>query len=218
VSYLEETLAALDREGAGEWGERAIVSDGTFELRLRHWTSVEEQGARRGSRYTMWRAFHYAVEHGVERLLYCEDDIVPTKNALRTMLGMSVPDRCAFVDFHDITRLGRLTRPGLYTMPLGRRFQTYSGTQCMLFPRRTVAWLLEHDPSGVAARGLPNCVDAVLGHLLTESPWPRYAAHLPCLVRHVGAVSAAHANLGIEGRLPSHYPGDDFDSLTLVSS
>ena len=61
-----------------------------------------------------------------------------------------------------------------------------------------------------------NLLYLLLGWLLSCSPWPLYAAHLPRLVEHVGERSAAHAGWSLHGaRQTFEYPGDRFDALTL---
>ncbi len=154
----------------------------------------------------MWRAFRYALEAGVDRLVYCEDDVEPSRGAVQRILRTPLDDDAAFVDFHDTSRLRNVTRPGLYSLRLGRTAHPYWGTQCMAFPRRTLEWLVERDPCGVWTQGLPHCADLALGFLLASSPWPRYVAHLPCLVRHVGSVSAAHRGVALgPTRQPTHF-------------
>lgn len=217
VSYLEPTAEALVREGAGECGVRAIFWDGPVQRPTAGWDAIGHAGAPEGSRFNMWRVFRFALERQADRLVYCEDDIVPSKNAIRKICSLEVPEWAAFIDFHDMKELRRAGEPGMHRVPAaGYDRRGYWGTQCMSFPRRTLEWLAQRDPATVARRALPNCADATLGWLLVSSPWPMYAAHLPCLVRHAGAVSAAHPGSTLRRhRLPSHYLGDEVDALAL---
>ncbi len=220
ASYLRSTAAALLREGATTCALRVIFCDGESVTVPPGWAIAGDRDQREdvkrdGSRLTMWRVFRFAVEQGVDRLLYCEDDIVPCRNAVRKMCAMRISDRVAFIDFHDMRRLIGTTQPGLRALALGSASYAYWGTQCMLFPRRTLDWLVREDPTAVAVKGLPHCADLALGALLARSPWPRYAAHLPCLVRHAGVVSAAHRGVALDHRLPTHYPGDECDALAM---
>jgi hypothetical protein len=214
ASYVEETALALAREGAAGCAIRLVVVDGRQAPELPGWdVRLGPSTTPQGVRATMWRAFGYALTAGADRLIYCEDDIVPCKNAIRWIQALDVPDDGAFVDFHDM-ELGA-TAHGLHPVSaFGPRDTGYYGNQCMLFPRRTLEWLVRQDPQRVRNVDPPNHADAVLGHLLARSVWPRYYVHLPRLVRHVGAVSAAHParDAGPETR---GYPGDDFDALTL---
>ena len=166
----------------------------------------------------LWWAFRIAWESGYERLIFCEDDVTPCRNAIARVLCTEVPASAAFVDFHDMKELrGRATNAGLFAVPsMGLNGQGYWGNQCMLFPRRTIGWLLQRDPMSVPRGNPPQGADIALGWLLSRSPWPTYAVHLPRLVRHVGAVSSAHPGSTLDAeRATPDYLGDDFDALTL---
>jgi hypothetical protein len=213
VSYLDVTAEKLMSAGADRCPHRVILVDGPEYRTPAGWVRYNHP-KRQGDSRTMWTAFRIALESGAEQLLYCEDDIIPCRNAVRRMLALSTPDRFAFVDFHDMRELVSGQPVGLWPLQPGT-FHAYRGNQCMLIPRRTLAWLVAlHDPSGD-----PFIVgsDGVLGGCIVRSPWPFYAAHAPCIVRHVGEVSAAHPDARIEdGRLPTCYSGDTFDAATLT--
>jgi len=223
--YLPGTLAAINREGAYIARPKILVVDGSFRKIWREeawnssflphdWICIEHGGERRGNRWAMWQIFRMFMAEGVGKLLYCEDDIVPCRNALLRAARIEVPDDVAFIDFHDMKELPGKP-PGYHRVPaMGHDGVGYWGNQLMLFPRRTVEWLLSRNVRGII--GGPNAADYALGRLLVDSPWPMYLAHLPCLVRHMGAVSVAHPDHELlPGRLPTSYPGDDFDALSL---
>jgi len=214
VSYLRETAEALLREGADHCTYKAVIVDGVLDDKPRGWTTVSHVLVC-SVRAVMWRAFRYAKQRDVDMLLYCEDDITPCRNAVRHILQTRVPEDCAFVDFHDMVELRSGASRGLHV----RRFDgllrhKYIGNQCMMFPRRTIDWLVQRDP--VYDYAPVHHADAALGKLLEASPWPQYGICVPALVRHIGEVSAAHPELSLRGsvaRLPTNYYGDDFDPL-----
>jgi hypothetical protein len=219
VPTVETTAAALLAAGADACAERYVVVDGQEPPAVPGWAvQLSSKPEPQGVRATMWRAFAHAVAAGVDRLIYCEDDIIPCKNAIRYIAALSVPDDVAFIDFHDITELPNATTPGLYRMPPhGIRHTGYVGNLCMLIPNRTLRYFMRKDPFAVmpAAR---NHADTAIGQLVSRSMWPRYVVHIPRLVRHVGVTSAAHTGAirAAAVTVTINYPGDDFDALTLA--
>jgi hypothetical protein len=217
ASYLAQTAAALLREGADGAQRRVILGDGLLPGAQQGW-EVREYHPRAGVRTMMWNAFRLALDAGCERLLFCEDDIRPCKNAVRRMLQLEVPPEAAFIDFHDMKELREsgLGHGLIDVLAMGFDGQGYWGNQCMLFPRRTLEWLVAWDPMSVARWDPPRGADCTLGWLLSCSPWPLYAAHLPRLVDHVGGSSAAHPGWAlVKHRRTFEYPGDEFDALSL---
>lgn len=220
VSYLQQTAAALLRAGADACETRLVLADGEPPA-LADWPpgwDLDFRFPRSGDRLMMWWAFERALVAGAERLIYCEDDITPCRNAVRRMLQLPIPESVAFVDFHDNLELPDGAAPGTYEVPAqGYSGRGYLGNLCMMFPRRTFAWLVRQDPMSVLPQqrrgSIYHASDLVLGMLLASSPWPRYLAHLPRLVRHDGIVSAAHPEKGT--RATRAFPGEDFDALTL---
>jgi hypothetical protein len=215
VDYLPRTAAALLAAGAAEFcARRFVCADGDCPQDDLDGWEVDVRYPRGGPRAMMWWAFERAVAAGVDQLVYCEDDITPTRNAIAYMARFQVPSWAAFVDFHDVA-LDAATPPGLHVM---RADRSYTGNQCMVLPRRTLQWLLLHDPMEIMpwqARGLaPHATDSVLGDFVARSLWPNYIAHVPRLVRHDGAASAAHPDR--EEQLVRAFPGEDFDAFSLV--
>jgi hypothetical protein len=220
VNYLPGTAAALLRAGADACTARLVLADGEPPAETPPGWDLDFRFPRSGDRLMMWWAFERALATGVERLIYCEDDITPCRNAVRRMLRLPIPESVAFVDFHDNRELPDGTAAGLHEVPAqGRAGRGYLGNLCMMFPRRTLAWLAQQDPLSILPqqrRGmLYHASDLVLGAFLAASPWPRYLAHLPRLVRHDGLVSAAHPEKGL--RATREFPGADFDALTLAA-
>jgi hypothetical protein len=215
ADYVIQTTEALMREGAKLCHERIAIVDGQDAPFLPGWQmSFSASAEKLGVRRTMWRAFEAAIESHADKLLLVEDDIRPCRNAVKKILSMDVPADAAFIDFHDMKELREENRPGLY--PIAFANIAYWGNQCMLFPRRTIEWLVEHDPTSIETSSMPNGADRVLGLLLERSPWPSDLIHLPRLVNHVGAISIAHEGMNLDGRrATANYPGDEFDAMTL---
>lgn len=215
VSYLHDTLAALLRNGA-LLCQRVLLVDGRLDGPAAGFEVFESAGGD-GIRGVMWRAFRLATKwrYRFDQLLFCEDDIEVCRHAIEYICECTVPDDSAFIDFHNMNRFPQeVPVAGLYSCSTAG----YHGNQCMLFPARTVEYLAGCDPQSVHADRLPNGADLALGALLATSPWPTYSIHFPCLVRHVGAVSAAHAGESLRsGRVPTHFPGRQFDARSLRS-
>ncbi len=229
VSYVEATAAALVREGAGDCHRLAIV-DGQEAPELSGWdVRFSPLAERQGIRVTMWRAFRAALEVGADRLIYCEDDIIPCKNAVRRMTEMEIPADTGFITFCDFKELPfAATETGLHRIsPYGISGTGLFGNQCLIFPRQTLLLLVRRDPLAVGEIILPcgdrvpatarNHADVMLGHMVSKIR-PKVLVHLPRLVRHVGMNSIAHPERQRAAPATPHYPGDDFDALSLRSA
>jgi hypothetical protein len=215
VDYVTATAAALLEQGASDCDHRIILGDGSAPAAQPGW-QTSGNAPQRGSRAALWAAFSLGLSLGVDRLIVCEDDLAVCRNAVRHALRLPIPERAAFVDFHDVKEFFAGHSAGLFLVPaMGFDGQGYWGNLCMAFPRRTLRWLVQRDPLD-APWPPPSHGDCALGWLLARSPWPNYVAHLPRLVRHVGVVSAAHPGEGLHPlRTTRDYPGDHFDALTL---
>lgn len=214
---MTATAAALLRAGALTCDHRIILGDGLLPAHQPGW-AAQEVLPWRGVRGMLWAVFELAVRLGTDRLVFCEDDVAPCAHAIDFALRVPIADNIAFVDLHDLKELASGHAPGLYPIPcMGLDGRGYWGNQCMVFPRRTLQWLITQDPRKAPWRK-PSHGDCALGWALRRSPWPRYAAHLPRLVRHTGQVSAAHlAAPFTDVRVTRDYPGDDFDARSLLS-
>lgn len=229
TSYLSETLAGLDREGADVFDAKLVASDGPLENKDVTWPTSVFEGPS-GTRKAFWRVFRLAVDRNVDRLVIVEDDVMPCRNAMHYIRKFEVPEDLAFVSFFEMKELTPTAAPGLYSLGLfevgpkdGMRKQTrlYCGNQCLLLPRRTLDYLVTCDPFD---SGLPKdrwllpdfSSDSVMGWHLDHSPWPRYGAHVPCLVEHIGAISTYRDGRTLEGRQAVVFPGGHFDALELL--
>ncbi len=224
ASYIARTAAALLEAGADECDRRFVFADGDHPPDDLPGWEIDVKYPRGGTRAMMWWAFERAVETGADRLIYCEDDIEPVRNAVRYIRRLAIPLWAAFVDFHDFLLPEgpvRDTRGALVGRAADRG---YVGNLCMLFPRRTLLWLVQQDPFSVLPEqqrdGLHFASDHALGELVGRSIVRSYAVHVPRLVRHAGEVSAAHPqrSAASAARMPRAVPPPDFDALSLVAT
>lgn len=213
--YVDQTLRALDREGADCADHRIVLQDGPVNIDAPAGWELLKHPERRGIRAMMWWAFEIASNLDADHLLFCEDDIEPIKNALRYILaneGKLTLDT-AFVDFYDFNNNRHPLADGLHKRSINGQ---YWGNQCMLFPRHTFEWLLDCDPFSVKRWQAPSNADRALGFLLGSSPWPEYSVHMPRLVRHKGEISAAHATRDRRlDMLTIRTPDSGYDALQL---
>lgn len=227
-SYLRCTLSDLDREGTDGATQKIIVSDGPFEedpkaTRFstgigKEWDVVSMKGPS-GSLLAVWRVFELTLRAGFDRILLFEDDIEPCRNAVTRMLQTSVPDDVAFVAFFDMNDFEPTNPPppGLHRVPpSGIKGQGFRGHQATLVPRRTLECFCTKMPAhhiSETTLSSRSHSDLTMGTLCEQSPWPRYAKHMPCLVEHVGDVSRIRTKAPL--RRASQYHGRQFDALTL---
>ena len=234
-SYLRGTLDSLDAQGADDIDKvprKIIVSDGPFEegadvkmvsssvAGARPWEVIIKPDGPSGPVAAVFWLFRYALESGASRLIMCEDDIVVCRNGMRRILHTHVPNDVAFVSFFDMqdfpmSETGIL--PGIHRVGNnGRRRRGFFGHQTVSIPQRTLAHYCNLDLNAVLAKMPPvnrfSHSDILMGQLLTDSLWPCYGNHIPCLVEHVGDVSR------LDDRAPrraTRFPGVDFDASKL---
>lgn len=222
VSYLADTLDSLDRAGAGDVAnDRIVLCNGPFasDVTIVGWTVHAKSDEFRSSRSNFWHAVRLAAYWATD-LLFFEDDIHCCKNAVTRMASVRCPDDAAFVSFYDHAhpRQRRANGAwGLHVAPLPEDFDGagYGGTQALLLPLRTCQYLAPLDPFSIRIDCAERQCDKVLADFCAVSPWPRFAMHVPTLVRHTGMVSAVRP--GVEAptwrHSPRSYPGDWFDAL-----
>jgi hypothetical protein len=222
ASYLDATLAALDQAGADGATMKRVLSDGPLTGAC-PWPARAYPGPS-GSRAAFRRALELALEEAADLLVWCEDDVKTTRNALRRILGLGVPDTVAYLTYIDTRECATGTSAGLWSCPVtGTDGRGFFCTQCLAIPRRTLEFLGGVDLFAVKVKAkgrwqaTPNNIDSVLSVVLERSPWPRFGIHIPCLVEHVGATSAAHPGETLHAlRRATNFPGEDFDALSLA--
>lgn len=207
TKYTEATLAAIEEEG-GKDVDRLICYDGwklattpdeSNEWSRRGWRGwnqrVKHDGPS-GTRHMMWWTFEQALSMGADRLLYMEDDLHLSRNAITRALAVDVPDDVAHVTFYDHKEFpAEEPRPtdGLHRIEgMGKLNRGMWGSLMMLVPRRTMEFVVQrpangwHDP-WPHKRSAGDCV---LVWALLKSSTPRWAVHIPSLVDHVGEESS----------------------------
>lgn len=167
---------------------KALVRQGVAPL---PWVDSKGEGTRECMRLVC----QDFMQTGVERLVYCEDDLLLAPDAVEVIRATVVPPGHALVKFFDCHTFPDPLPPGLHSAPfVDARGHTMWGTQCMLFPREVVAYLAALPRETWHAWQNPDeryrrprhQVDVVLSHLLAASPWPRWAMLSPNVVDHAG--------------------------------
>jgi len=229
VSYLADTIASLDANGAGVLPRALLINGYPTEAELetmyaatreRGWGVSETRPAEpQSSRSNLWRALRLARDMRSD-LLFFEDDLIACKNAVTRMAQVVCPDDCAFVSFFDHCPPNRRRADGawgLHVAPLPEDFDGsgWGGTQALSVPLRTSEYLARLDPFSIRTVARDRQSDKVLADFCAASPWPRFAMHAPTLFRHTGIVSAAHPGTSVPDwrHTPRSYPGDWFDAL-----
>ena len=218
--YLTDTLNSLERGGVREVdAARLVLFDGACSqhglVRDFGWGSYLLGDSPQGNLRAFLGVFEIAQERDVDRLLFFEDDIVVCKNAVSKMLLIKVPEDCAFVSFFDMKELPYGAAAGMPKVStMGTDGRGYWGSQAILWPRRTLDYMLAHKDEILEGQN-KHSSDCLFGHQLLHSPWPRYAIHVPNLVEHTGDISAIWSWTPKINRKATNFPGEGFDALSL---
>lgn len=203
-SFLPWTLDALDANGADDSYEKNIWRDGPEANRIKckyiGWSTLAGFHNPSGTRKACWDVLSYYAERtDIDQLLYCEDDLKVSKDAVTRILNHKIPDNAAFTTFFNY-----IIAPKSHSISTGPIFdvkwggEMFFGTLCFLIPRRTLQWLTQRtykewgEPHRSLSRGAPdhkNGADALVAHALKNSPWPQYEIVHPSLVDHAGTKS-----------------------------
>ena len=229
-TYLQDTIASLNAGGARD------VGFGRDALRVLHdglpaghtllpippdsegWSHELLSEVPSGNLRAFMRVFELFLEHDehASHLLFFEDDIVVCKNALATMLQIGVPADCAFTSFFDMKEAHPLLSAGLYRVStMGQDGRGYWGSQALLWPRRSIEFLVSRKDK-ILASGNLHSSDCLFGAHLLYSPWIQYALCVPNLVEHVGDVSAIWSWVPKVNRKSTSFRGQTFDAQTLL--
>jgi len=163
------------------------------------WPYIVKTDGPSGTRRMMWWVFQQAIDRGADRLIYCEDDLIVSRNAVRTIRECKIDNYHAFITFYDYKEFPRRTwKPGLnHVYGMGKYSAGLWGSQCLLVPRRTIEWALQKHPDEwcKAYPNLPwavsiNAGDCSLTAAIQTSPSPCFYVHQPSLVDHVNGPSA----------------------------
>jgi len=242
--YYEQTLALLDEAG-GAALPRMLFVDGPASpdsikahspwgppggqytrLAPPEWivrscyTGESRGGIWGGTKMAMVNVLRWAADVGVSDLYYFEDDVLTSKNAVRAMQAVNVPDDCAFLSFCDIKWLG-----GNDKTPAIRRFAGFDevdgtghwGNQALKIPQATLQYLRSSQlPLWHYRYGSDVLLSIMVAH--GPSPWKSYGVVAPSLVQHVGLNSLVCPNgpqRGL-GREAANFIGEDVDALSVV--
>lgn len=194
-NYVGDTLRSLDAAGAAEF-YCEVVCDGASMVPPDYgklWQMVTLGDEPQGNLRAFFAVLARAYDQDVDRLFYFEDDIVACCEAVTRMAAVGVPDDCAFTAFFDMKELAPGVPDGLFRVaPQGVDGAGWWGFQAVLFPRRTITWLLsKRDQILATAKDIKHCSDFFVGDALLRSPWPEVAVHNPSLFEHVGAETSS---------------------------
>lgn len=208
--HLPATLASLDGSGADR--NRIVVVDGEDLPRGLPvgWKTVRAPKPRgvspRENRWSTWRAFELAAEAG-EDLLFFEDDVLGSPNAVRYAELLKVPTDCAWV---------MLYAPwGDASFPYGiGRFHAdrFSFCQALKIPLQTCRLL-------AAARGEMEVSrsggsDECMRQIGARRDW-LFGVHWPGLFQHVGVESVV-SNQSLRGDRTSRAWFAGMDAMSLL--
>ena len=198
-SYLADTLASLERAGANDVDRRVVVCDGPVPRGVStSWEAYSLGSEPGGNMRAFFEVMRFAVNHGAQRLLYFEDDVVAAPNAIHHMLSVGVPDHLAFVTFFDMKEMFAGAAPGLYSVStMGKEGWGFWGMQAVLYPNATMHYALANQ-TRIMNRfpGIKHSSDVALGYDLLYSSRSSYGVHVPGLFEHIGEASSIWTNRG----------------------
>lgn len=216
-SYLGDTLASLERAGAESVLRRVVVDGGQP---VSAWPAISLGSTPQGNLRAFFEVLRIAYQTGATQLLYCEDDIIACKNAVPCAFNVGVPPWAAFTAFFDMKEMPRGLQAGLYRVSImGLDGQGVWGFQAVLFPRRTIARLLEARERILSKGGHMAFCDVLAARELLFD-LPDYAVCVPNLFEHVGEASALWTRVSTWSdyeinRRSVSFPGESFDAATL---
>jgi hypothetical protein len=133
------------------------------------------------------------------------------------MATVVIPDDVLLVTFYDRKENEERTEPGLHISPArGKMGSGLWNIQGIILPLRSCEYLAALDPFAMWQHNMAAHGDRMIEEYMAISPWPRFAVHVPCLVRHIGRESIAHPDFPFSLRHTRNYAGDDFDAMTLA--
>lgn len=224
---LRETVRSLIHAGA-PWEAIVVCIDGTCEDILQGALSLWPES--RGNLQSFIQIMSIAAKSIADDdlVLFVEDDVQFCKNAIPRIFATGVPKGLPFTTFFDMKEFFPGTPYGLYRVPLkGIDGRGFWGLQCVLFTAEAVRHFANSPLPAEKAKTLRNHSDMVLAETLatrydsdgsgSEIQYDSYAAHVPCLVEHVGAEQSAIWKFQEHEitRRATNYPGRGFDALTL---
>lgn len=224
--YVEATMASLKHAGIDSFkGKKKLFVDGpTDGYAYPGWdvetlSRPEAPDKRLGTKEALLTIMRRTAQAGAPYLIYTEDDILYSKNAVPAIQRIEVPDDLAFLVFCDIKDVGK--KPGITETP-GYDFEGVQGegghwgNQLMKLPLRSLKMLVDHYPP---EWGYAFASDVLIGIMMATPPAKcrAYGVFSPSLAQHVGARSlvAPGATVVGWGRNASNFQGEDFDCLSI---
>lgn len=252
--YFAATMASIREAGGDSFpGEKNVFIDGTENFKPEDWSWYADQAPgwnlcstgkgllspRIGTKPAMLHVLYQAAEASAPYLLYMEDDIVLSKNAIKFVTSMTHPSHLAFISFCDIKNIGRQTGitmcPGYdFEGPVGEG--GHWGNQMLLIQGPALQYLKESTTFPDWRISIPDhqkawpkkWEDVVLGMKASDimlgvslacspAPWGRYGVFTPSLAQHIGERSLVNPLATSQGwgRDSLTWRGADFDSLML---
>lgn len=216
--YLDRTLTSLEAAGALDFaGDRIVFVDGD-PLRVpqrARWAYAPTNNVSRrgGSAKALVAILRAAAQLGALYVLYFEDDVVCSRNAISAMAGMVVPTDCWALQFCDIKHLG----PGAHAAPsLTRHVADHHwGTQALKIPSWTLLRVLQSSEPERWPQAFSS--DVLLGKIATTEATPHLGIVSPSVVQHVGAHSVCNQGQDLRecGRSAHNFAGVDFDARSV---
>ena len=208
LCYLGPTLEALTPQ-LGSGTESIVFANGYRPEIPAAWTLGTAHPEPLGTRRMMWEVLRVFVHSKLDRLLYCEDDILPCQNLISLCHRLELPDAWPVVSFFD-PRIPLSAAPRLIRLPM--KFFIY--TQACLLPRRTALELAGADFSPHRKWG-KHRGDLFLRHHLLALGYREYGLTDPQLIRHQGETSAITQGPSPARHNPA-FAGADFNALQFL--
>lgn len=230
--YLFDTIAAIDREGGAGVETKTIFVDGDtgFDLEIAPrvpagWSVVPLGRTEFSCGAAAYKGALAQLARARQDVLMFEDDVALCRRAVERMIATEVPSNAGLVSFFDMKEYPPGSPTGLFCIrpsvdpkhcidkPAAADYLGLWGSQCYRFPIDVVEWLVAQD--WTKARLWPHGQDLVVGNLLEQHPSRSLVAfHIPCIVEHVGLVSA-YSPFGLAGRTATNFIGREADAMAL---
>lgn len=230
--YLFDTIAAIDREGGASAPTKTIFVDGDtgFDLEIaprvpRGWSVLALGRTEFSCGAAAYKRALWQLARAGRDVLMFEDDVALSRRAVERIIATEVPLNAGLVSFFDMKEFLPCSPPGLFCLrpsvdprhavekPAAANYLGLWGSQCYRFPIDVAEWLAGQD--WTKAPLWPHGQDLVVGNLVEQHPTRSLVAfHVPCLVEHVGAVSA-YSPFGLAGRTATNFIGRDADAMAL---
>lgn len=219
--FMKESLRSLMRSSVPDDAEKVVYSDGGEPFRIEGWRFELLSGHTPvGNLRAFIKILHRASIENIDLLIYLEDDIAFTKNAIERMIAVAkgLPTQIPFATFFDMKEFFPGAPEGLYRVPLlGLDGRGLWGMQALAIRRPAIeAFLSANSPKERLKQGWTAHSDIVFAEALKESGYTHYVSHIPCLVEHVGYADSAIWNFASDKheicRRATNWKGENFDA------